>query len=554
MTRPRRAHRALLPVLALFLAVGSGCAEFGDPWAGVPAGRLEGRVTAGETPVEAVIYFERLNDDDDSRERFEGSVEVGDDGSYGMDVPAGDYLVSLRVDGTGERIYHAEPQLVYDEAAADTIPVAAANSPVRIEFALGWLDLDLTFSPGLEGYKGHVRFYAPGQEGIGDPDLVWTSRYTEVENGWFLVQPRALAPGEYRVALELESAWDDHRSHVCEPVWLPGTRDVAAATRFDVSAGAVSRVTSPVAVEPLRVEGRIGGAWLDLGLGSNPELSVVDLDSLLLINRLTVGEDGAFGFDLLLPAEFKLRVAHYSETGSWFGGPRFESAAVFTLGPGESLTGLEYLQCGLRLLVADPPDGYGDAWCGIYDAAGTELLGRHTVHFAGNHEIGIPNLSPGTYLLRFDYDVDSAGRLTWRPQWYDRAATPAAARPITIDEPGDIVTLDLVFETGGVIAGGLELPAASEEDYVIFAYAADFGQEWARILVHAGDPDFTFRGLPDGRFKVGAISSDIYWDEPGISPPGAIWYPATPDWDAAGVVEIVDAATVSDVVIVFPGT
>ncbi|MBA4378582.1 MAG: hypothetical protein C0395_08040 [Gemmatimonas sp.] len=551
MTRPRLSDRALLSVLALSLAVGSGCAEFGDPWAGVPAGRLEGRVTTGVTPVEAVVCFERLNDD--HRERFEGSVEVDDDGSFGMDVPAGDYLVYLRGDGIGARIYHAEPQLVYDEAAADTIPVTAANSPVRIGFALGWLDPDLTFSPGLEDYHGQIRFYAPGSEGIGNPIFVGTSRHTEVENGWFLVQPVALVPGEYQLSLELGSPWDDDRRYVCEPVWLPGARDVAAATRFGVTAGAVSRVTGPVAVEPLRVEGRVGGAWLDLGLGNNPELTVVDLDSLVLINRFTVGEDGTFGFDLLLPAEFKLRVAHYSETGSWFGGPSFESAEIFTLGPGETLTGLEYLQCGLRLLVADPPDDVGDAWCGIYDAAGTELLGRHYVYFGSNHEIGIPNLSPGTYLLRFDYDTYAAGRFNWRPQWYDRAATSAAALPITIDEPGDIVTLDLVFETGGVIAGSLALPAASNEYYVIIVYAADSCQEWAHYQVNAGDPDFTFRGLPDGRFKVGAVSGDIYWDELGIPPPGAIWYPATPDWNAAGVVEIVDAATVSGVDLVIPG-
>ncbi|MDO9172793.1 MAG: hypothetical protein Q7W29_13280 [bacterium] len=553
MTRPRRAHRALLPVLALSLAVVSGCAEFGDPWAGVPAGRLEGRVTTGVTPVEAVVYFERLNDD--HRDRFESSVEVGDDGSYGMDVPAGNYLVYLRVDGTSDRIYHAEPRLVYDDAAADTIPVAAAISPVRIDFALGSLDLDLMFPPGLEGYRGFVHFYVSGPDGAVDPANPCAGRLATVENGWYLMQPVTLVPGEYRVLLGVGIPWDEDRAYACEPVWLPGTRDVAAATRFDVPAGAVSRANCPVAVEPLRVEGRIGGAWLDLGSGNNPELSVVDLDSLVLIDRLAIDGDGAFCLDLLLPAEFKLQVTHYNDTGNWFGGPRFESAQVFTLGPGETLTGLEYLQCGLHLLVADPPDGFGSAWCCIYDATGTELLGRHAVYFSDYHEIGIPNLSPGTFLLRIDYDASAAGRFAWRPQWYDRAATPAAALPITIDEPGDIVTLDLVFETGGVIAGSLELPAATDEDedYVIFVYAADSCREWAHYQVYPGDPDFAFRGLPEGSFKVGAVPADIYWDESGIPPPGATWYPATPDWDAAGVIEIVDAATVSGVIIVIPG-
>jgi len=550
MTRPRRTHRALLPALALSLAVGSGCAEFGDPWAGVPAGRLEGRVTTGVTPVEAVVYFERLNDD--HRDRFESSAEVGDDGSYGMDVPAGDYLVYLRVDGTSDRIYHAEPRLVYDDAAADTIPVAAAISPVRIDFALGSLDLDLMCPPGLEGYRGYVDFYMSGPDGAVDPADPCAGRHATVEYGWYLMQPVTLVPGEYRVLLQMGIPWDEDRAYACEQVWVPGTRDAAAAARFDVPAGAVSRVNSPVAVEPLRIEGRIGGAWLDLGSGSNPQLSVVDLDSLVLIDRLTIDGDGAFCLELLLPAEFKLQVAHHNGMGNWFGGPRFESAQVFALGPGETLTGLEFLQCGLRLLVADPTDSYGSAWCSLYDAAGAELLARHSVNFSGYHEIGIPNLSPGSFLLRIEYAASSAGRFAWLPQWYDRAATPAAALPITLEDPGDIVTLDLVFEDGGVIDGSLVLPAASNDDYAIFVYAAESGQEWARSEAYSFGPGFTFLGLPDGRYKIGA-SSDAYGDESGPPPPDTIWYPATPDWGAAGVVEIVGAATVSGVDIVFPG-
>jgi hypothetical protein len=550
MTLPFRAHRALLPTLALSLAVGSGCAEFGDPWAGVPAGRIEGRVTTGLAPAEATIYFQRL--DDDNRERFEGAIEVGDDGSYGLDVPAGDYLVSLRVDGTGDRIYHAEPRPVYDDAAADTIPVAAAISPVRIDFALGSLDLDLMFPPGLEGYRGFAHFQASGPDGTVDLDNRGARRNAAVENGWFLMQPVTLVPGEYRVLLGIGVPWAEDSAYACEPVWLPGTRDAAAATRFDVTAGAVSQVDIPVAVEPLRVEGRIGGAWLDLGSGSTPELSVVDLDSLVLIDRLDIDGDGAFCLDLLLPAEFKLRVVHYNETGSWFGGPRFESAEVFTIGSGETLTGLEYLQSGLRLLVADPPGGYGSAWCCIYDATGTELLGRHAVYYSNDYEIGIPNLHPGTYLLRIDYEASAAGRFAWLPQWYDRAATPAAAQPITIDEPGDIVTLDLVFEDGGVIDGSLVLSTADYRDYVVVVCSADSGQEWARSSAYSFSPDFTFRGLPDGRYKIGA-SSGAYGIAPGPPPPDTIWHPSTPVWDAAGVVEIIDAATVSGVDIVIPG-
>ncbi len=551
MTRGRHARRTLLPFLVLSLAVGYGCAEFGDPWTGVPAGRIEGHVTTGASPVEAEIRFERLNGDD--QERFAGSIEVEDNGSYGVDVPAGAYLVSLRVNGTNATIYHAEPHPVYEEAEADTVLVATANSPVRLEFALGGLDLDLTLPPGLEGYDGYVDFHVPGDDGSGDMRTSFTSQRAEVENGWILLPSFPLVPGEYLASLAIEAPWNGSYSYACERVWLPGTRGAAGAMRFDVVAGTITRVTCPVAVEPLRVAGRVGGAWLELGATNKPELWVVDPDSLALIDRLAVDEDGAFGFDLLLPAEFKLRVAHYSETGSWFGGPSFESAEVFNLGPGESLTDLEYLQCGLRLRIADPPTGYGDAQCCLYDETGTDLFGRHFVNFSDNYQLGIPNLNPGTYLLRIEYREGMAGNISWLPQWFDLAATPAAARPILLAAPGEIVTLELAFEAGGVISGRLELPASPADYFYAFVYPESPGPEWGHTAVSNTNHEFKLLGLPDGRYKLGAVSSDLYWDATGSPPPGTTWYPATPDWDAAGVIEIVDAATVSGLAIVIPG-
>jgi len=547
MTRRLRDLRFAPPVLAVLLAVGSGCAEFGDPWSGIPAGRLEGRVVAGASPVEARVYYERLGGD--SRERFEGALVVDEAGSFGLDVPVGDYLVFLRVAGTGERIYYAEPDPVYEEDAADTLAVAAANSPVVVEFALGSLDVDLSLPSGLEGYKGYLRVLAPGQQEGGSVATQIATRWFEVENGWIFTAPTFLLPGEYLVELDLREppVWQD--GYDCEALWLPGTRDMTTATRFAVAAGIAAHAVVPVAVEPLRVSGRVGGAWLDLGLTSNPHIVATDLDSLELIEPLVVDDDGAFDFDLLLPAEFKLQVRHNYRDGTWFGGPRFADAEILAIGPGESITGLEIQQCGLRLVVAAPPVGSGSAWCDLYDATGVELLAHYTVYFQNQYQVGISNLCPGSYLLRLGYDASSVGEFSWLPQWYDRADSPAEARPILLAAPGDIATLDLVFELGGTLAGRL-VPSPTSS-YIAFVCPVDQIQDLGHVSVYSDG--YTFLGLPDGRYKVGTADwEDYHWGADGFPPSGTTWYPSTPDWDAAGVVEIVGGGTVTGVDIVIP--
>lgn len=547
MTRLPRAARIVLPALAALLVIGSGCAEFGDPWSGIPAGRIEGRVTTGMTPVEALVFFDRVSGGAD--DRFECTLVADDDGGYGLDVPAGEYLVAVWAEGADETVYHAVPHPVYGLAAADTITVSAANSPVVIDFAFGSLEVGLTLPPGLEGYEGSLYYMVPAAEAVDSAPFQAASCRVEVENGRIDARPVILLPGDYQILLGIGATLDWYHGYACERVWLPGTRDPGMAARFTVAAGVAAHPLVPVTVEPLRVEGRVGGAWLELGLASNPSLTVADLDSTELIDSFGVDEDGTFRFDLLLPAEFKLGIGHNYVDRTWYGGPRFQQAEVFAIGPGESLSGLEILQCGLRLVLAQMPVGYDDAWCDIYDATGTERLGRHSVYFQYDSQIGIPNLSPGSYLLRIGYDEYSVGRLSWLPQWFDRAESPAGARPILLTEPGEIVTLDLVLESGGTVAGSLESP--STEYHIVFVCREDQPLEWAHTTVSNGA--YTFLGLPDGRYKVGAVPSEDYWDAEGFPPPGTTWYPSTPDWDAAGVVEIVGAATVTGVDIVVPG-
>ncbi|NTV03998.1 hypothetical protein HGA89_03640, partial [bacterium] len=246
MTRLPRADRIVLPALAALLVIGSGCAEFGDPWSGIPAGRIEGRVTTGASPVEALVFFDRVSGG--SGDRFECTLVVDDDGGFGLDVPAGEYLVSLWAEGAGETVHHAAPHPVYEAADADTITVTAANSPVVIDFALGSLEVGLTLPPGLEGYDGSLYYMVPAAGEDGSAPIQVASRWVEVENGRIDARPVILLPGDYLLLLGVEASQDWHRAYACERVWLPGTRDPGAAARFTVAAGVAAHPLVPVTV------------------------------------------------------------------------------------------------------------------------------------------------------------------------------------------------------------------------------------------------------------------------------------------------------------------
>lgn len=543
-----RCRRSLLPAWTVFVLFGSGCAEFDDPYQPeVPAGRIEGRVTTGATPVEATIELDRVTGSYHESLILRPEVDVL--GNFGMDVPAGDYVAYLRMDGVSERIVHALPAPRYVFARRDTFTLSAANSPVRIDFALGSLSLDLSLPPALDGRKGTLEIFLVWNDGEATA-LRRVAYYTsDIVGGRIPPRQIPLLPGDYAVKFTIfdPDAWN--HAYTCEPVWLPGTRDSAAATRYSVSANEVSLVACASVLEPLRVGGRIAGAWLDLGVGNDLMLSAADLDSTILINRLRVGADGGFNFDLLLPASFKLLSSHGFGIQHWFGGPSFAAADIFMIDSGQTLTGIELLQCGLVFDVDAPLPDPGSAVFRLYDPVDLTLLAEMSDSLMSSRQ-AIYNLWPGTYLLHIESWLTGAA---WAPQWYDRAGAPADALPIVIGNPGDIVAVDVFLELGGVITGHLDSPATPVSPCIVFVHDADLGDERGLDYLVTGETEFTIRGLPDGRYKLGAVTSEQYFGTTDRPPAGAVWHPSTPDWNAAGIIEIIGASTVSGVDIVIPG-
>jgi hypothetical protein len=64
--------------------------------------------------------------------------------------------------------------------------------------------------------------------------------------------------------------------------------------------------------------------------------------------------------------------------------------------------------------------------------------------------------------------------------------------------------------------------------------------------------DFEILGLPDGRWKIGATRDYFFWGCPDSLPDDMVWYPGTPDWEAATAIEIRDHAEIDGIEIPAP--
>jgi hypothetical protein len=180
----------------------------------------------------------------------------------------------------------------------------------------------------------------------------------------------------------------------------------------------------------------------------------------------------------------------------------------------------------------------------LYDAGNGNFISRFQPPTQdGEHAFGIPNLRPGSYLLRIDPAF--SGFAEWLPQWFDGSLTQEAATPITIANEGDVVPVHVTLTVGGKITGTIADAAYPDADHLVYYTRADDPASIGFSFGLAGR-SFTVPGLQDGDYKVGAWRqpSRIYPEQP---PSGTVWYPGTSDWTAAQVISIRDHGVVSGI-------
>jgi hypothetical protein len=456
----------LLQGMILLLACG-GCDDPVDLCGPqVSAGRIQGQVRTGGLPIDAEIAATRIVENTETESDFRAKPDDG--GFYELDVPVGRYVVKLRVDGWRATYDYVASGLGYGNTKPDTVLVDGPHSPMKINFDLGGLTLRLDLSDDLDGQWGEVFLHRREEIEAEKWNSFVDGGGAYIVNGLLEVQIAGVLPGEYQVQIEI-----GYR----ENFWMPGTRYQTESPWYEVVVDSVVSLESELIAPPARIEGRIAGAWLDMGLIYNPELSIVNLDSTEITRPLWVEDDGTFAIDICLPGPVKIRVTQEG-IEQWFGGPSFDEATVYTLQSGQTISDIELIQSGIHFYVNAPEGFVGAARFRLYDPVSLNLLASPYSSSADSRHIAIPNLWPGEFLISVSPGEWSMGSSIWKPQWFDRATGPEQARTISITTAGEVVGLELVLELGGVISGRVIYEEGSSGFYHFVLTTADEFSAW----------------------------------------------------------------------------
>ena len=273
-------------------------------------------------------------------------------------------------------------------------------------------------------------------------------------------------------------------------------------------------------------------------------MSIVTEDSLLTLSRIGTDDDGNFDAAFMLPRPVKLLVSQFG-IDYWIGGPGFEDATVYTLESGITITGIEYEQCGIHLVVDETEAPLRGENILVYHKDDLSLVATNRDWWGSNRHIAIPNLWPGEYLIHIYPEFWEKGNKDWRPQWFDRAATVDQAQTILLSAPGQLERLNLVMELGGQISGRLMDEDGPLKSFSVWVYPVGEENSWAENYVYDGS--FNLTGLPDGNYVLGArVYSFVYPVE------SIVWYPGTLDRQEAAVIEIRDASVIEGLDILIP--
>jgi hypothetical protein len=543
MKRPTRRSLASVALAALALVAlltgAPGCGRDDDgstPLTGTCV--VNGRVGGCSADLSVRVIFE-----DASPRPGEGtfSLATGTSGGYQIELPAGDYLAYVSTGGGS--VYYARTGPVVRRDLADTLRLRASDVPRVVDFRTGALRISTAVPVALA--NAQFEFTAHLETAVADaPEFI---RYTneEVANGRLEAVFPILIPGDYTVS----ALWEQDYSQKGDWFWLPAASVRAEAARYHVSADSVTFAAPAFANPPVRVSGRVTGAWQAFGM-SAPYVRLVSPDSTLeLAGEWRVALDGSWAIDLCVPRPFRLQ----TEVGGarlWYGGLRRQDSPIITPQPGQDVPDLDIVGGGVHVRAAlDIPGSlYSHATFEFFSPA--DLTPAGTWSASLKNQFGLANVPAGAWLLRVSRPADDYHTTRWRGQWFDRAGTAAAATPVLVPAGGGIVTIDLALEMGGVIVG-VGTDAADDDWRKAILTRADATTVVASRYIFSSEYDFRFSGLEDGTYRLGITPARARVDG-DVPPPGVRWYPGTTDWAAAADLTIAGADSIGGLRLAVP--
>jgi hypothetical protein len=310
-------------------------------------------------------------------------------------------------------------------------------------------------------------------------------------------------------------------------LYMPGTRDPAAADSLLVNLEQVATYSVDFTDSYATISGRFIGDWL--GVRTAYFLVTAYADGSGSISSCTSRDDGSFLLEILVPQDVRLLVSS-TLGGQWVGGESFETAQVFPLQAGDHITDVTVPVCCLEVWLEGP--GF------LTEHRGEVVLRKESglVSYGSFYRadpLWLFTLGSGRHYLQVNGQCHDQ---VWAPQWYGGAAELDEAIPIDL-VAGELRRLDFQLQMGAQISGEVlrhdgQRPASvrcriyTDEDSPVCYY--DYFDHGI----------FSITGLGDGEYYL-ACREDHYalW-----------WHPGTYYFSEATPITITDLVSVDDVV------
>jgi hypothetical protein len=442
------------------------------------------------------------------------SAHPDDDGRFWLAVPEGPVFVSVDGPFPNDLYWRADGLTPY---ADDAERIAVAGGVRECDVACGRVSAHVGLPPGSTAGPWEVSLRRT--DDLSCAVAQRTLEATEDIDVDFSLVP----PGRYFLRI---------RSPQQCAVFAPATFDTAAAEVITVRADELTQHESAI-LEVASLSGTVTGSWQVLEF-EPPAVDVFCRDLQVAGSRTDA--EGAFSIPLLAGGAFRLRVT-IGGVRRWVGGDDLESATLFTLDPGQAVTGISHVESGL---VCEFPAG-GPVPLEAYDVVLRSPTGVIYDGYCWTGALRLANLVPGEVFLWVD---DWGMSDVWFPQYYDRRETLAAADPIVIPDAGHVAHVTLTLVQGARVFGrlldaqgrplnthfmSLLVYGAADSAYVLNVYTNyDFGGP----LYDESNGDYVLTQLRDGQYRMRASTGDTPWT----------WWPGRACWDSASVFTIENGA------------
>lgn len=515
---------AVMAMLGVWLQAGCGHDDVA-PRPAAASCAVSGRVSRfGAGVLRLSVRYTRVG-------AVEGLFEAPVDslGNYRIDLPAGDYLASARIGYGSDLWLGPHGSLVGHESEADTLRLDAGTPAKRVDFPFGGMRVTGAVPADLTTGRLDIQYWRTSSDWLEGASLF--IQHVDVTDGALGFDSAPLVPGDYHV----EFVWRRSDGQYGERYWLPGVAASDDATSYHVGVDSLCAIAVDFPGPVARLAGSVTGAWQAMGLNP-PRVEAYDLAGVSIAGPWQVGADGRFTLEFHRPVPVRLLLSGSNDGFAWIGGRNAAQATVFTPVAGSTIDGVDAVVGGAIIRATTAVEhprstSLGVLFCDPVDQA---VVLRGYANFTRDTAIGC--LPPGQYLLRVDADV---GYDDVRPQWYDRAATPAAATLVTVPAGGGVLHVDFVMERGGTIAGTFtSTPTMATWGVVLLTAADDSTVIGSRWTAGPTPEAYVLRGIPEGAYKV------------AIRPGGSAvktWYPGTTDWSAAAVLVISGANDITGI-------